>query len=245
MPYDSNLSSLLFLIRSFDFFPFSFLSFSQFCSLPFSLLSSISSFLCTFLPIYLPTYLPIFFLFPVSCPSFLSFIRSLVLSPSALPLVTKSVFPPPFPLPNSHIMFLSSFPCSFLPRSSHYTKEPFIVAHWIGYIYISTKNRGMQMMAFQSGFRLPVSGFRRRAFFLPLFNYGAEQPKSRHKHWATCSSIHLFACTAHSFAGSSLLASLIRSHRSLIRLLSPTCLTRMLHCAHSFTSSLSPKVVGK
>ena len=46
-----------------------------------------------------------------------------------------------------------------------------------------------------------------------------ESHESRHKHWATCSSIH--------------------SHRSVIRLLRTTRLARALRCAHSFARSLT------
>ena len=48
--------------------------------------------------------------------------------------------------------------------------------------------------------------------------------------------------------GHLLVRSLVRSHRSLIRLLRPACFTHALCCAHSFVSTahtLTPELVGK
>ena len=46
--------------------------------------------------------------------------------------------------------------------------------------------------------------------------------------------------------GQSLLHSLVRSHRSLIRLIRTACLARALRCAHSFARShFTPKLTGK
>ena len=45
--------------------------------------------------------------------------------------------------------------------------------------------------------------------------------------------------------GHSLVRSFVCSHRSLTRLLSPTCFARILRCARLFARSLTPKFVGK
>merc|ERR1719334_1541732 len=76
--------------------------------------------------------------------------------------------------------------------------------------------------------------------------------KSRCECWATRSSVRSFAHTAHLFACSGLLASLapsaaltcslVRSHRSFVRLLRTARFARALRCAHLFARSLTPLI---
>ena len=71
---------------------------------------------------------------------------------------------------------------------------------------------------------LPVTS----CHLLSPLHYGLEQPKIQ---------------TA--VPGHSLVRSLVRSHRSLVRLLRTACFPCALHCAYSFACSLTSSLVGK
>ena len=77
-------------------------------------------------------------------------------------------------------------------------------------------------------FRLSVGLCGRNRFWPFGRTVGQNKQEYRLKYWATCSSIHSFGCTAHSFACSALLAYLARS-TALTRLLARSL--RSLSCS--------------